>query len=97
MLDRWAQHVEGWHEAAKGRARLRIVAYENLKEDYAATVSSFADILHHQPTDLTPPVRNVNVVNGREPNRKLPTPDLAALRALALQEVPATMKLLGYS
>lgn len=97
MLDRWAHHVEGWHQAAEGRPRLRIVAYKSLKEDYAATVTSFADLLRRQPTDLTPPSRDVNVVNGREPEHKLPKPDLEALRALALKEVPDAMKLLGYA
>jgi hypothetical protein len=97
MLDRWAHHVDGWHHAAEGRPRLRIVPYKSLKEDYAATVTSFADLLRRQPSDLTPPSRDVNVVNGREPERKLPKPDLQALRALALKEVPDTMKLLGYA
>jgi hypothetical protein len=96
MLDRWAQHVEGWYRAAEGRPRLRLVRYQDLRDDYATTVSSFADILRREPTDLTPPARDVNVVNGREPERKLPTPDRQALRALALQEVPDTMRLLGY-
>lgn len=97
MLDRWAQHVEGWYKAAEGRPRLRLVRYNDLKDDYATTVKSFADVLRAQPVDLTLPARDVNVVNGREPERELPTPDLQALRALALKEVPDTMKLLGYS
>lgn len=96
MLDRWAHHVEGWHKAAEGRPRLRLVRYEDLKDDYATTMRSFTDVLRAQPTDLTPPARDVNVVNGREPERKLPTPDLQALRDLALKEVPDTMTLLGY-
>jgi hypothetical protein len=94
MLDRWAKHVEGWHKASLGRPRLRLVPYASLRDDYEATLSSFADLLGRKPQDLTPPAKDENVIPGGTVAHK---PDVAALRALAAAEVGETMRLLGYS
>ncbi len=96
MLDRWAHHVQGWHDAARGQPRLRLVPYAALKNDYAATISDFAEVLGRQPADLSPPSPDVNVIKGGAPVLNAPT-DIAALRALALQEIGDTMKAMGYS
>lgn len=96
MLDRWAAHVEGWVAAAKGRRRLRVVRYDDLKDDYATTLKSFRDLLNAKPTDLTPPPRDVNVVATRAAIADDTAYDRDALLALARAEVGRTMKALGY-
>ena len=96
MLDRWGKHVVGWQEAARGRPRLRMVPYAALKDDYAATISSFADLLGRQPADLMPPSRDVDVIRGGEVRGQHP-PDVEALRSLALREAGDAMQILGYA
>jgi LPS sulfotransferase NodH len=95
MLDRWAQHVQGWHDAAQGRPRLKLVSYEALKNDYASTVSGFAELLGRQPAVLLPPSPDVNVIKGGNPSVQA-QPDIAVLRSLAWKEVGNTMRMLGY-
>jgi hypothetical protein len=98
LLDRWARHVEGWRSAAEGRPRLRIVAYASLRDQYEATLGSFASLLGRLPTDLASPKKGENVVRG--PNRSTleATPaDIEALKALAIAEVGDTMRSLGYA
>ncbi len=96
MLDRWAAHVEGWVKAAKGRSRVRVVRYDDLKDDYAATLKSFRDLLKAKPTDLTPPPPDVDVVAKKAAVAGDVSYDRDALHALALTEVGKTMKALGY-
>jgi hypothetical protein len=94
MLDRWGKHVEGWHKAAQGRPRLRLVSYAALRDDYAATLTGFSDLLGRQPGDLTPPAKDENVIRGGSVDHK---PDVAELRAVVAAEVGETMRLLGYA
>jgi len=94
MLDRWARHVEGWYQASIERPRLRVVSYAGLRDDYRATLNGFAELLGRQPTDLTRPARNRNVIRGGSVDHQ---PDVDALRRLALAEVGETMRLLGYA
>lgn len=97
MLDRWAAHVEGWVGAAEGRPRLRVVRYDRLKNDYAATLASFDDVLRRKPRDLTPPPPDVNVIAENAAVGDAGLPDRDALAALALAEVGEAMKALGYA
>jgi hypothetical protein len=98
MLDRWASHVEGWVEAAKGRPRLRVVPYDQLKDNYATTLQSFGGLLKARPADLTPPPREVDIIAGGRPS---PSDTESAIRdalfATALSEVGKVMKALGYT
>ncbi len=93
MLDRWARHAEGWHKAAQGRPRLRLVSYAALRDDYGATLTSFSDLLGAAPGDLTPPPKDKDVIRGGTVDHK---PDMDALRAVAAAEAGETMRLLGY-
>jgi hypothetical protein len=93
MLDRWAKHVEGWCRASQGRTRLRLVSYAALKDNYAATLTSFSELLGRKPKNLTPPRKDRNVICGAVLDH---TPDVAALRARTKIEVGETMRLLGY-
>jgi len=96
MLDRWAAHVAGWTAAAARRPRLRLVRYDRLKDDYAATLTSFANLLEAKPQDLTPPPPDVGVIPGGPPRIEAAERDRDALRALALAEVGDAMRKLGY-
>lgn len=95
MLHRWAAHVDGWVGTAANRPRLRVVRYDDLKDDYAATLSSLADLFDIPPRDLTPPPPDVNVVARAIGGET--ADDRAALRELALAEVGAIMRSLGYA
>ena len=97
MLDRWASHASGWVNAAKGRPRLRVVRYDQLHDEYAATLKSFRDLLRAKPQDLTPPPRDTNVIASRAAVGSGEAPDREALHALALAEVGETMRALDYA
>lgn len=97
MLRRWAAHVEGWTRLAEGRPHLRVVRYDALKNDYAATLASLGDALAAKPVDLTPPPRDVNVIGKRVAVGDAEVPGREALHALALAEVGDTMRALGYA
>lgn len=93
MLDRWAKHVEGWHKLSQGRRYLRLVPYAALRDDYAATLTSFSDLLGREPADLTPPAKDKDVIRGGTVAHE---PDIEALRTQVAKEVGDTMRLLGY-
>ncbi len=97
MLDRWAAHVEGWTKAARGQRNLRVVRYESLRDDYAATLTGLGDFLRAKPVDLTPPPRDVSVIAEHVAVGDAEVPEREALRALALSEVGDTMRALGYA
>jgi len=97
MLDRWAAHVEGWTRAAEGRPRLRIVRYDSLRDDYAATLANLRDVLGAEPVDLTPPPRDMNVIGEHVAVGNAKLPQREALHAAALAEVGDTMRALGYA
>jgi hypothetical protein len=97
MLHRWAAHVEGWTKAARGQRNLRVVRYDSLRDDYAATLASLGDVLAAKPVDLTPPPRDVNVIGNRVAVGDAEVPGREALHALALAEVGDTMRALGYA
>jgi hypothetical protein len=96
MLDRWAQHIEGWTAAAENNKRIVLVRYEDLRDSYADMLARFSAIIGQPPRSTTPPSRDENVVRGADP-RTLPEPDVAALREAALREVGETMRRLHYA
>lgn len=96
MLDRWGKHVMGWHEAAHYRPRLRLVPYAGLRDNYATTISGFADLLGRSAQDLTPPSPDDNVIRGADLSGQEP-PDIDALRSLALRECGDALRTLGYA
>jgi hypothetical protein len=96
LLHRWAQHVDGWIEAAKTRNRITVVRYDQLCSAYEKTVASFAAIVGKRSGSLVPPDRHTNVITGPAPVH-LPAPDREALHALALSEIGETMRRHGYA
>jgi len=94
LLDRWAAHVEGWLAAAADQQRMVLVAYRDLKDRYAATAEGFARLLGEPPRNLTPPSRSRNVISGSD--RPMTEQEKMALRQIAVAEVGATMRKLGY-
>jgi hypothetical protein len=98
MLARWAAHVEGWLDAAADCRRIVVVRYEDLNENYEATVRGFATPLGRLPQAIARPPRDSNVIPPGPPN---PTgcglsDDLVALRKLCQDQVGPTMSRLGY-
>jgi hypothetical protein len=94
LLDRWAAHVNGWIAAAENQPRMVVVAYRDLRDNYAETVQRFARVLGEKPRDLSPPSRTRNVIAGTE--RPVTERDRMALRQVVASEVGATMVKLGY-
>ncbi len=98
MLDRWANHVECWIDAARRANNIHIVRYEDLAERYDDTIKRLGRRLGLQPTQLAPPSRNINVVQAGTV-AWLPARDndnRSAVTELALQKFPALMDRLGY-
>lgn len=96
MLVRWADHVDGWLDAAGNRERLHVVAYERLRDRYAETVEGLSPLLGAIGGPLNPPDKMTNVVRNT-PKVALPKPNVAELREVALAEVGKTMRRLGYT
>ncbi len=98
MLDRWANHVEHWVDAARRANNIHIVRYEDLAERYDDTIRRLGRRLGLQPRQLVPPSRNINVVQAGT-LAWMPAPDNDNRRAvteLALQKFPALMDRVGY-
>lgn len=67
MLHRWDAHVNGWLDLAdqygsRGKG-IHIVRYEDLRDDYASTMSKLGEsAIGEPPTSLSPPDKNAGVV-----------------------------------
>jgi hypothetical protein len=98
VIERWANHVEGWLEAATHNARIVSVRYEHLEERFSETMQSFAGVLGRLPHALIRPARDFNVIppGPSDPLGSGIPPDLAALRSLCRERVGTTMDRLGY-
>lgn len=67
MLHRWQAHVSGWLELAETHEKIVPVAYESLRDDYAATMMKVAErVVGMTPQDSNPPDKVHNVVQPRE-------------------------------
>lgn len=67
MLHRWQAHVSGWLDLAEKHERIVPVAYERLRDDYAAVMMEIAEkVVGMTPQDETPPDRVHNIVNPHE-------------------------------
>jgi Sulfotransferase domain len=98
MLDRWANHVEHWVDAARRANNIHIVRYEDLAERYDDTVKRLGMRLGMPPTRIVPPSRTINVVQAGS-LAWAPAPDndnRDAVTELALAKFPALMDRLGY-
>lgn len=99
MLDRWANHVEGWIGAAQRASNIHIVRYEDLAGRYDETIAQLGRRFGVAPSRIAPPARDVNVVQAGPLKF---TPDAAsdnrgAVTDLALRKFPALMERLGYA
>lgn len=95
MLNRWADHVDGWVKAARTRPRLTVVRYTDLDTRYEATVEQLSGLVGARTGSLDRPRRDIDVVSGAAAV-DLPAPDRIALRAIALSRVGETMRRHGY-
>jgi Sulfotransferase domain len=98
VLHRWASHALGWVAAAENRPRLRIVAYADLNDSYAKTLTGFSSLFGRLPADTSMPPRGLGVRSSNQwrPPADRP-PDVTGLKALALDEVGEAMRTLGYA
>ena len=63
LLHRWMAHVQGWMDLAERHERIHPVRYEDLHDNYAATVTKLGETaIGCPPDDLTPPDRTNAVV-----------------------------------
>lgn len=98
MLERWANHVEQWVDAARRANNIHIVRYEDLAQHYDDTITHLGRRLGMTPSRLAPPPRDAAVVQaGRVAWAPAPGNDnRAAVGELALAMFPALMDRLGY-
>ncbi len=98
MLERWANHVEHWVDAARRANNIHVVRYEDLAQRYQDTITRLGSRLGMQPGRIAPPPRNVNVVQAGAlawaPGPGSDNRD--AVAGLALARFPALMDRLGY-
>ncbi|HSV03618.1 MAG TPA: sulfotransferase domain-containing protein [Phenylobacterium sp.] len=98
MLDRWADHVQRWLDAAARSPSIHLVRYEDLDGDFAATVDQLGEALGLRPSGLTRPSRSENVVgHGRVPFEPVAGADNRwAVAELAMVRHRGLMARLGY-
>lgn len=98
MLDRWANHVEQWIDAAKLASNVHIVRYEDLAQRYDETIERLGRELGLEPSHIARPSRDVNVVKGG-PVKFTPdqgSDNRAKITELAFARFPVLMDKLGY-
>ena len=99
MLARWAAHVEGWLKRADADTRITPVRYEDLNDDYEATVAALAGVIGREP--LTPRLRppaDVNVIAMGLDSAAAPVSPMArtALNHYCQLELDDLLNRLGY-
>ena len=99
MLDRWANHVQGWVELAERSGQVHVIRYEDLAGDYEATIRGMAERFGQAPVGCEKPSRTENVVSGGPvPFNPAPADDnRAAIAELARVRHPQLMARLGYA
>jgi len=98
MLDRWANHVEHWLDAASQSANIHVVKYENLEFYFENTVRALGAAIGLEPRRIVRPSRDKNVVAAGTLNF-VPAPgadNREAIADLALAKYPDLMARLGY-
>lgn len=98
MLDRWANHVAGWVEAATQFEHVHLVRYDDLTGDFEGAVAKIGEELRLGPIGTKCPLTNENVVasgplafHAVEGER-----DRDLITLLALRRHPELMARLGY-
>jgi hypothetical protein len=99
MLDRWANHVQGWVDLAERTGLTHVIRYEDLDGDYAATIRKMGERFGHTPVSFEKPSRTENVVKGGPiPFNPSPADDnRAAIGELARIRYPELMARLGHA
>lgn len=99
MLDRWAQHVDGWVEVAERTGLAHVIRYEDLAGDYEGTIGKMGERFGQTPIGFEKPSRTENVVSaGPVPFNPSPADDnRAAVGELARVRYPELMARLGYA
>lgn len=100
MMDRWANHVRGWTEAARAHpGAIHVVRYEDLAADYEAVIAALGARLGQPVARLARPSRNENVIGGPDlPFQPPPGADNRAMIAeVAQRTYPELLAQLGYA
>lgn len=99
MLDRWANHVQGWVDLAERTGHAHVIRYEDLAKDYEATIRGMGERLGLTPVSFEKPSRTENVVMaGPVPFTPAPGDDnRIAIGELARVRHPELMARLGYA
>jgi len=64
IIDRWANHVSGWLEAADSQTNILPINYDDLNEDYDVSVNRISDFLDIHPNEkATRPNKTENTVH----------------------------------
>lgn len=99
MLDRWANHVSRWNDAAARYDHIHAVKYEDLAHRFEETVGQLGSALSLEPDKIERPSRHQNVIirgdRPYEPPTKTDT--RAAVVDLARSKYPNLMADLEYT
>jgi hypothetical protein len=99
MLDRWANHVRGWLDAAQSVGDIHLVRYEDLHTNFEDRVRRLGAWIGLEPERIERPSRTKNVILGGGVQFD-PAPgadNRAAIAALAARRHPDLMARLGYA
>lgn len=98
MLERWANHVRGWMDAAGRNPAIQIVRYEDLAGDYARVIGQLGEAFGWPASRIVKPSRSENVIRtGPVAFEPAPGADnRARIAELALRTHPELMARLGY-
>lgn len=99
MLDRWANHVSHWNEAAARSNHIHAVKYEDLTERFEETVGDLGDALSLEPRRIERPSRHQNTIKAGDRPYEPPAniDSRPAVVDLAKSKYPNLMPELGYT
>jgi hypothetical protein len=98
MLERWANNVEHWVDAARRANNIHIVRYEDLAEHFEDTIRRLGRRMGMEPARIALPSRGENVVAGGTLawNPEPSADNRAAVDQLARAMFPGLIDRLGY-
>lgn len=98
MLHRWADHAEGWLNAAAAHPNVHVVRYEDMVSDFPGAMRGLADAMELPLRSDSPPGRESNVVQkGKRPFDPAPgADDRDAVRTVAKARLGPRLETLGY-
>lgn len=98
MVHRWADHAEGWLEAAAAHSHVHVLRYEAMVADYSGTMQALgAEMGLHVRSDRPPSRSHSWVTKGSRPFNPPPgADDKDAVRAVVSALLGDRLEALGY-